>query len=199
MQERRHSFEGDSEHDQGGAPASGASASAVTFARPLLDLPRSATVAACDAAGLDYWADPHNADAAFTRTRVRQRVLPVLEQELGPGVAEALARSAALLRDDADALDALAAAVTETVRDGAGGIDVEGLVAHPRAVRTRVLRTWLIANGSPANDLTRRHVLAVDALATDWHGQGPLALPGDVRASRDRGPSGRPVLRTQHG
>jgi tRNA(Ile)-lysidine synthase len=167
----------------------------VTFARPLLTVPRSATAAACAAAGLDVWADPHNADPAFARSRVRRRVLPVLEQELGPGIAEALARSADLLRDDADALDTLAADVAEAVRDEAGGIEVEGLVAHPRAVRTRVLRTWLIANGSPAGDLTRTHVLAVDALATGWHGQGPLALPGGTRVARERGASGRPVLR----
>lgn len=199
MQDRRQAFGSDPGNNEGEASPAGAAAGRVTFARPLLDLPRSLTAAACSAAGLDCWADPHNVDPAFTRSRVRQRVLPVLEQELGPGVAEALARSAALLRDDADALDAHAADVAEVVRDAAGGIDVEGLVGHPRAVRTRVLRTWLIANGSPGNDLTRTHVLAVDALATAWHGQGPLALPGGMRAYRDRGPSGRPVLRTGKG
>jgi tRNA(Ile)-lysidine synthase len=195
MQDRRHSFEGDTEDL--GDEATPAARAAVTFARPLLDLPRSATAAACAAAGLDVWADPHNVDPAFTRTRVRQRVLPVLEEELGPGVAEALARSAALLRDDADALDALAADVAVIVRDPTGAIAVEALAGHPRAVRTRVLRAWLIAAGSPANDLTRTQVLTVDALVTGWHGQGPLALPGRLRVYRERGPSGRPVLRIE--
>jgi tRNA(Ile)-lysidine synthase len=114
-------------------------------------------------------------------------------------VAEALARSAALLRDDADALDALAAEVANAVVGDTRVIDVERLTAHPRAVRTRVLRTWLLAGGAPANDLTRGHVLGVDALATDWHGQGPLTLPGGLRAYRERGPSGRPVLRVGKG
>jgi len=82
--------------------------------RPLLGLSRAETVAACAALGLDPWHDPTNDPAAGdagapARSRVRARVLPVLERELGPGVAAALARSADLLREDADALDALAA------------------------------------------------------------------------------------------
>jgi tRNA(Ile)-lysidine synthase len=80
----------------------------VMYRRPLIGLDRSVTRAACAAEGLDVWDDPHNADPAYTRSRVRHRVLPVLESELGPGVAAALARTADLLRDDADALDAWA-------------------------------------------------------------------------------------------
>ncbi|MHB8450889.1 MAG: tRNA lysidine(34) synthetase TilS, partial [Mycobacteriales bacterium] len=78
------------------------------FRRPLLDLPRATTRAACAAAGLSPWQDPANTDPRFARARVRGHLLPVLEAELGPGVGAALARTADLLRDDADALDALA-------------------------------------------------------------------------------------------
>jgi tRNA(Ile)-lysidine synthase len=80
------------------------------FRRPLLDLPRAlVAAAAADAAAedplLEPWSDPHNADPAFARVRVRRDVLPVLEAALGPGVPEALARTARLARADADALD----------------------------------------------------------------------------------------------
>jgi tRNA(Ile)-lysidine synthase len=78
------------------------------YRRPLLALTRSTTEAACEAEGLRPWADPHNSDPSYARSRVRHQVLPVLERELGPGVAAALARTADLLRDDADALDAWA-------------------------------------------------------------------------------------------
>ena len=61
------------------------------YRRPLLDVTRAQTTAACAAAGIDVWLDPQNEDARFTRARVRHRVLPVLEQELGPGVAASLA------------------------------------------------------------------------------------------------------------
>jgi hypothetical protein len=104
-----------------------------------------------------------------------------------------------MLRDDADALDALATEAADVLRDPAGGLDVGQLAVYPRAVRTRVVRAWLVANGAPPTDLTRAHVLAVDALVTGWHGQAPLALPGGLRAYREPGPSGRPVLQVQPG
>ncbi|MBG0814496.1 tRNA lysidine(34) synthetase TilS [Planomonospora sp. ID82291] len=78
------------------------------YRRPLLELGRRTTVAACAALGLVPWEDPHNRDGRYARVRVRTRLLPALEDELGPGVAEALARTAVLCRDDADALDAWA-------------------------------------------------------------------------------------------
>lgn len=154
------------------------------FRRPLLGLPRATTEQACRALGLHSWADPANADPAYTRSRVRHRVLPVLEAELGPGVAEALARSAEALRADADALDDLAARAAADVRTDDGDLDAASLAALPAAVRTRVLRTWLLDLGAPAGSLTREHVLAVDALVTGWHGQGPLHLPGRVVVRR---------------
>ena len=64
------------------------------YRRPLLDLTREDTRAACAAEQLTPWEDPHNEDPAFLRVRVRREVLPVLERELGPGVSEALARTA---------------------------------------------------------------------------------------------------------
>ena len=56
------------------------------YRRPLLDVSRADTVTACQVEGLELWEDPHNADPAFTRSRVRHTVLPLLEEELGPGV-----------------------------------------------------------------------------------------------------------------
>ncbi|NNH09213.1 tRNA lysidine(34) synthetase TilS, partial [Cellulomonas fimi] len=85
--------------------------------RPLLGLRRSDTLGACAALGLDPWHDPTNDgtdDDAPLRSRVRGRVLPVLERELGPGVADALARTADQLREDAAALDTLAATLLTT-------------------------------------------------------------------------------------
>lgn len=146
--------------------------------RPLLGLRRDVVRAALPA-GLEPWDDPHNQDAAYARARVRHTVLPVLEAELGPGVAEALARTAGLARADADALDAQAAAV--------GTLTVGALAALPRAVRWRVLRRAAIAAGSPPTDLTAAHVAAVDTLVTAWRGQAGIDLPGALRATRHDG------------
>lgn len=157
------------------------------YLRPLLDLPRDLVRAA--AAGHPTWEDPQNADVSFRRARVRHDVLPVLERALGPGVAAALARTAGQLRADADALDAWADQALAACRVvGTGGEQVElqvaAVAALPVAVRTRVLRRAALTAGCPACDLSAGHVGAVDRLLTSWHGQGPLQLPGGVRAAR---------------
>jgi len=157
--------------------------------RPLLDLTRAEARQVCAASGLTPWTDPHNADPAYTRSRVRTDVLPVLEQQLGPGVAYALARTADLLRADADLLDRLAdelfAAVTMPGESGA--LDVAGLARAPGALRGRVLRAAAVEAGAPATDVTAGHVAELDRLVTDWHGQVGVDLPGRLRASRDGG------------
>jgi tRNA(Ile)-lysidine synthase len=76
--------------------------------RPLLDVRRTATRAACAAQDLPVWDDPHNADTRFTRVRLRHEVLPLLEDVLAGGVAGALARTATQLREDDEALTAVA-------------------------------------------------------------------------------------------
>ena len=154
------------------------------YRRPLLDLPRSETVTACEAEGIEFWEDPHNADPRFARSRVRTRVLPVLEQELGPGVAASLARTADLLRSDMELLDDLADAALADLGDS---LPVAALAAHPDAVRRRVLRLAALAAGAPASELFHEHVLAMDALVTDWRGQRWVDLPGHLRFLRREG------------
>jgi tRNA(Ile)-lysidine synthase len=154
------------------------------YRRPLLDLDRRVTRAACTAAGLGPWDDPHNADPAYTRTRVRHDALPALERALGSGVPEALARTARLLRADADALDTWADQVVGECTDPDGSLDADRLAALPDAVRRRVLHRAAIAAGSPRGTLAAVHVEALDALVTGWRGQGPLQLPGGVSAER---------------
>ncbi len=150
--------------------------------RPLLGVPRAVTARACRENDLVPWRDPHNDDPSFARVRVRQTVLPALERELGPGVAEALARTAALARDDADLLDVLAAeADPGTARLECALLD--GLAA---ALRRRVIARWLrLEHG--LGDLSAGHLYAVEALVTDWHGQRGIDLPGGVRVRRTQG------------
>ncbi|MEX2292123.1 MAG: tRNA lysidine(34) synthetase TilS [Mycobacteriales bacterium] len=145
------------------------------YLRPLLGLPRATTGQACAEAGLDPWEDPHNRDPAYTRVRVRQRVLPVLEVELGPGIAAALARTAAQLREDVDALDALTP-LTD---------DVATLAGLPAALRVRALKRWAEQQCGAA--VTTAHLEALRALVEDWRGQGPVALPGGQRVARRGG------------
>ncbi len=176
------------------------------YRRPLLDVPRAVTRAACTEQQLDPWADPHNADPTYARSRARD-LLADLESRLGPGITAALARSAALLRADADALDEWAEAQyaemqhaemqyaetpyaetqhaeTRGAAGRPGGLDCAALAELPEAVRTRVLRRGALDAGARPGDLTSTHLAALDALVSDWHGQGPVALPGPVAAVR---------------
>ena len=179
------------------------------YLRPLLGVRRATTEAACAALGLEPWQDPHNADLSLQRVRLRHEVLPLLEDVLHGGVADALARTAELLQDDLDLLDQQARTARierfgpvdqeqreeegDTAGFGVAGLAVAALAELPRALRTRVLRAWALAGG--AAEVTSVHTAALDALVTGWHGQGPLDLPGGLRVSRT---SGRLVLAPPH-
>jgi len=155
------------------------------YARPFLQLTRAQTVAACQEADLKPWSDPHNLNEKFSRVRVRNKVMPVMEEEIGPGIAAALARSAAILRDDADALDEMAQAVISRV--DLSDLDCAALAELPRAIRSRILRAAIYAAGAPSGSLSADHLAAVEALITSWHGQGEVSLPGGVKVARISG------------
>ncbi len=147
--------------------------------RPLLAVRRETTRAFCAASDLDPWDDPHNREDRFARVRVRERVLPVMEAELGPGIAEALVRTAEQLREDAEAFDEM---IHETIEDivehaEAGiSVSVAALAANPAALRNRIIR--LVVDSEFGVSLTRAQTVEVARLATDWSGQGPIDLPG---------------------
>lgn len=147
--------------------------------RPLLGVRRETTCAFCAAAELQPWDDPHNTDDRYTRVRVRRHVLPVLEAQLGPGIAEALARTAEQLREDAEAFDEM---IHETIEDivehaEAGiSVSVAALTANPAALRNRILR--LVVDSEFGASLSRAQTIEVARLVTDWSGQGPIDLPG---------------------
>jgi tRNA(Ile)-lysidine synthase len=153
------------------------------YLRPLLDLRRDTLRAAVTAAGLEPWDDPANVDPAFARSRVRHDLLPLLDAALGPGIVEALGRTADLLSADADALDQWA---TEA-DPGDVDVAVDQLAQLPTAVRRRVLRTMALRAGVPPGALGFSHLVAIAALVTDWHGQGAVSLPGLVCAVRSYG------------
>ena len=151
------------------------------YLRPFLDITRAQTVAACQELKLSPWNDPHNDDESFMRVKARKKVLPFMESEIGPGIRDALVRSAQLLRDDADALDALAKEYWQTD----SSLEIAPLAALPRAIRTRVLRLALFESG--VTQLSAEQVAQVEALISNWKGQGEVSLPAGVKVSRISG------------
>lgn len=162
-------------------------------------LRRHDTEEICRLHDVDWWDDPMNEDLSLLRVRVRRQVLPLLREALGEQIDENLARTADLVRPDADHLDAEAGqALTDLRRDRATQpgdllvLDAHALSALPAPVRTRVLRDAARlaerAGGAPSDkSLLRRHVLASDALVVTWHGQGPVPLPGRIEVARRDG------------
>lgn len=174
---------------RGSGPASlrGMASSSGNYLRPLLGIRREQTVQACLDAGLTYWNDPQNFDPSFARVRARAHVLPMLERELGPGIAEALARTAEQLTEDSLALDQFAEELIEELADHAeAGISlpVASLASNPPALRQRLIRLVVLAEFHVS--LSRVQTLEVARLVTDWHGQLPLDLPG-IRVERRAG------------
>jgi tRNA(Ile)-lysidine synthase len=155
------------------------------YIRPLLKISREITTAACDEAQLQIWSDPHNEDLRFSRVKTRLNVLPTLEANLGPGITNALARSADLLRDDADALDGFALEYFNQADQF--NLDVKDLERLPKAIRTRVLRLAIYRAGAPAGSLSAEHIASAEALISDWHGQKEVSLPGNVKLLRNSG------------
>jgi len=157
------------------------------YARPLLAVRRATTVQFCADVGLDPWHDPQNTDENFTRVRVRQTVLPMLERELGPGFAAALARTAGLVREDCEALDGFAEEQLEELAEHAeAGISlpVKALAANPPALRQRIIRLTVSAEFGVS--LSSNHTMAVSRLVTHWNGQDALNLPA-VKVERQGG------------
>jgi tRNA(Ile)-lysidine synthase len=137
--------------------------------------------------GLEPWDDPMNASSAYARVRVRREALPALEAALGPGIAEALARTADQVQEDAAALDAIVAELAPDLAELAEGgiaLPVDALVANPPAIVHRLIR--LAVEDEFGRTLTRAQTLAVARLVHEWHGQSGVDLPG-VRVVRAGG------------
>lgn len=151
------------------------------WGRPLLAVRRADTEAACAAAGLTPWQDPHNLDPAFTRVRLRREAIPLLDEVLGGGVVPALARTSDLLADDLAALDAIAGAVLRDATADDGSLRIGVLGGHPAAIRRRVLRAWAGADRAP---LAADHLYRLDALVTAGRTGQSVRLPGGADAVR---------------
>jgi tRNA(Ile)-lysidine synthase len=154
----------------------------VGFGRPLLDLTRADTEAACRAEGIAWWTDPHNADPRFVRSRIRHTVMPVLERELGPGIAAALARTGEQLREDLEFIDPAVDDAWARARVD-DGVDLDAVDDAAAAVRSRLVRRAAIEAGAIPSELTRAHVLALlRLLGTTGK---VVQLPGAVTAYAD--------------
>ncbi|SLK03079.1 tRNA lysidine(34) synthetase TilS [Arthrobacter sp. P2b] len=153
--------------------------------RPFLGLRRADTEEICEVEELDPWHDPTNTDPSFARSRTRTEVLPHLEEKLGPGVAESLARTASILQLDADYLEDVAEATFASLAERNGpevSLPEEALRALAPAIRFRVIAKAAADVGGQQPSYKR--LLAAEALLRRQGSAGPVELPGGVSAYR---------------
>ncbi|MGH9227772.1 MAG: tRNA lysidine(34) synthetase TilS [Acidimicrobiales bacterium] len=148
--------------------------------RPLRRLRRHETRALCDGLGLKPVEDPTNRDPAFRRNRVRQELLPLLDDIAERDVAPILARQADLARDDVVLLDELAAAVDPR--------DARALAAAPMPLARRAVRNWLRSGGPGGDEQHPPDAATVDRVLAVARGEAlACQLPGGWRVARSRG------------
>lgn len=153
--------------------------------RPFLGLRRAETLEICAAEQLEPWHDPSNADPSFARSRTRVEVMPVLEEKLGPGVAESLARTASILQQDADFLEDLAersyAELVQRTDDGVW-LPEQAVRELAPALRFRVIAKAAADVGGQQPGYGR--LQAAEALLRREGSAGPVELPGSVSVYR---------------
>ena len=146
--------------------------------RPLLDVSRAELRGYLSAAGETWIDDESNADVSNPRNRIRHNVIPELNRAAGAPTSPAIARAAALAREDADWLDELAReqmTVAATSADEGPALDAQVLTAMPRPLLRRVLLETLRQHGG-GREIGLEHVESVLALLGGL--QGGVDLPG---------------------
>ena len=117
-----------------------------TLWRPLLEMPREMLREYAAAHDLAFIEDPSNADTRLSRNFLRAEVLPRLHAHW-PQALDSIVHTAALCRQTADHLDALAASALQSLRRGRGTLEAPGWSTLPDALRPLVLERWLHEQG----------------------------------------------------
>lgn len=160
---------------RGSGPRSIAGMQEVTdwILRPFLTISGEQLRQACEDQGLEFWDDPHNDDPRFARVEIR-KILNELEASGSAGVIESLARTAEQMQEAEAIIQPLIEGLVSGIEDKSS-VEIEFLEKLDTAYRRRVIHRLAVLNSA---ELARVHVLEIEKLVTNWHGQKPLNLPG---------------------
>lgn len=165
----------------------------VNLLRPFINLTRGDTEHIAGVFGFEPWQDPDNSNPRFARSRVRTEVLPYLEAQLGPGVAKALHRSAAILAADVDFIDQhVDREFARIARESEEGLLLaeRDLREAPKAIRARLLARAVVHCGG--EQPTQERISAAETLLARTGSAGPVQMSGKVSVWRQvRGKTGR--------
>ena len=168
--------------------------SRIQIVRPLLTWARRFdTENYCRQQRVPFIIDEMNQDESFTRVKVRQQLLPLMES-FNSKIVDTLFRTASLLREDSNALAQDAAKLLQAATDEAVEnqpdfpvLRVDVLAAAPAALRRRALRQWLLAERGNLKRIEHVHLLAVERLLEGQKGGRIAELPGGMKVRRRQG------------
>ncbi len=131
-----------------------------------------------------YVTDSTNAEADFTRNRIRHGAVPVL-RNVNPGLAETVGRLCGLLRQDDECLTILAEQTVLEASTGDGAFDVRCLLDKHPAVRSRALRIFAGMAGMPMKDFSALHIDALGRWLESGNPSAECSLPHGFTARRE--------------
>ncbi len=145
----------------------------IILVRPLLEVTRTQTGEFCQDFQLQVWEDSTNQDLKYARNRIRQELIPLLQEKFNPQVESNLARTAELLQAEVEFLEQAA----KELREKAEVIDQENssktllrldrkiLQKAPLALQRRAIRQVLqkIMPNSPNFEHIEKFVALINA------------------------------------
>ncbi len=146
----------------------------VQLVRPLLGFSREDTAQICSELALHIWLDPANTNAEFSRNRIRQEVLPVLES-LHPGCSLRMAALAERLSHHHANQQALAILALNSLSTQ-NGLCRQDLAQLPITARATLVACWLKQSGAPS--------LPAVQLEEISHSIGPGKPPGSLQLAK---------------
>jgi len=159
----------------------------VQLVRPILNFTRSETGQYCRDAGLRIWEDATNDSWRYARNRIRQELMPYLQEHFNPAVEQALAQTAELLQADVACLESLtdewwhrAVKVSSVAGQTTPRINRAILRAAPLAVQRRLVRRLLLATLPQAPNF--EHIEKLVALLTAPNRSQTDPFPGGAIA-----------------
>jgi tRNA(Ile)-lysidine synthase len=165
--------------------------------RPLLCITREEVLEYCEQRGLEYRTDETNSSLEFTRTLVRNQILPALA-EINPRIVESISRATENIAADEDVLNDLALSLLSRARQGdsstgdqeKASYSVTSILEQPAGMRRRIIAEALRVTSrnvlsNTAVEFTSAHVSALESLLKQSSCGKRVVLPGGLEIWRE--------------
>lgn len=153
-----------------------------TIIRPLIEADRTSIESYLNEKGIPYRTDISNFDTTFYRNRIRQDLIPIMQQ-INPQVINQIVKNSQLLQEDEDLLEVLTTEAIENCTIEENTLAIPNLLKLPRSLQKRVIRSTILKiNG--LRDISYDHITQIESLLYSQTGK-VVHLPGNLRVARE--------------